>query len=361
MNEQSYLIFELDHGLYGISTDAVQELFFLPELTPVAQALTSVIGIINLRGDILPIIDLYQQLGRKSLPFQLTNSVIVLHWQDQRIGVVVNQVFEVEEIAPNQIQSNHLYVQSIEGETHPLIAGIARVDTTLVTILDPENLVFNANTFSMHPDAGLKQQLHQNLELTDLHTADGNPPSDVTNNSLYAHLSSVERDILRQRSLNLMQSISTQDSAGLMPLAVVGLEGEYFGLGLETIHEFTDIRKTAPVPCCPSHILGNMNLRGEIVTLVDISHVLNLVTSSKKNRQKAIVVRLQDLSVGIAVDDIFDVTYIDPTQVSVPPVAVDASANDYLQGVTSYGGKMLGIINLPRILSGDALVVNEEV
>jgi purine-binding chemotaxis protein CheW len=177
--------------------------------------------------------------------------------------------------------------------------------------------------------------------------------------SLFAHLSTDEQQILRSRSESLRQAVDTQDTVGV-PITVIRLAGEYFGLSLETVHEFTDIRKVTPVPCCPPHILGNMNLRGEIVTLVDISQAVNLLIDSSNFRRKAIVVRMDDVVAGIAVDEIVDVIHLDLTQISTVPVAIHSASDEYLQGVASYQDKMIGIINLSKILSSGVLVVNED-
>ncbi|MBG1259194.1 chemotaxis protein CheW [Nostoc commune] len=65
---------------------AVQELFFLPEVTAIAVTSGTILGVINLRGKFLPVMDLYRRLEQACPPFQLTDSMIVLEWQTQRAG-----------------------------------------------------------------------------------------------------------------------------------------------------------------------------------------------------------------------------------------------------------------------------------
>jgi purine-binding chemotaxis protein CheW len=141
----------------------------------------------------------------------------------------------------------------------------------------------------------------------------------------------------------------------------VGLGGEYFGFGLETVYEFTEIHKITPIPCCPPHIVGNINLRGEIVTLININNVVDLPMKAVRSQPQAVVVRLDQRVAGIAVDDIFDVTYIHPSQVSAAPVALHSAKDEYLQGVAPYQDKMMSIINLSKLLTSEVLIVNEEV
>lgn len=361
MNEQSYLIFELGQSRYGISTAIVEELSLLPNIVPIPETPTHVVGLINLRGEILPIINLHQRLGQASLPYQLTDSIIVLQWQNQRIGILVNRVCEVEAIAPSQIQFYSEEARSPRGRSDALIGGIASLGADLVVLLDPESLVQSSSRLILSHQPVASEGLNGNGQNYPHHgSQSGAVVANQDGASLFSHLSADAQQILQTRAENLRQPVETQDASGV-PVAVVELGDEYLGLSLETVHEFIDIRRVTPVPCCPSHILGNINLRGEIITLVDISHVINVPTDASKLRRKAIVVRLDQLTAGIAVDQIFDLIYLDPAQISEAPVAIHSNSDEYLQGVASYQNKMMSIINLSKVLTADALVVNEDV
>lgn len=343
MNAQSYLIFKLNQSHYGIPVTAVQELFFLPEVTAITKTPPGVLGVINLRGELLPVIDLHQQLGQPRLPLQLTDSMIVLEWQTQRVGIIVNQVDEVQAIALAQITSNLYEADSQIG----LAIAIATVEDEIVTLLNPELLVQYGTG-----KTALK------------HSSDSSFVQ-----GLYDHFDAQARQILRERTAGLQGSaIAEQDSAELIPLAVVGLGGEYFGFELETVHEFTEIHKVTPIPCCPPHIVGNINLRGEIVTLINISDVVDLSMNAvrpaaklQRSQPQAVIVRLDQRVAGIAVDDIFDVVYIHPSQMTTVPLAMNSAKDDYLQGVAPYQNRMMSIINLSKLLTSEVLVVNEEV
>ncbi|MEH2326508.1 MAG: chemotaxis protein CheW [Nostoc sp.] len=361
MSDKSYLIFNLNHTSYGIPTTAVQELFFLPEVTAIADTPSTILGVINLRGKFLPVMDLSRRLEKARPPFQLTDSMIVLEWQTQRIGIIVSQVDSVQAIAPDRIAAN-VCGQSKESLQDRLVTGIANVEEGIVILLNPELLVQHAlieTAFNLNSD------FNNGL----VNDALKHPTNSTLNQGLYDHFDSQERQILQERTEALRCAIADEDSAWLMPLAVVGLGGEYFGFGLETVHEFTEIHKITPIPCCPPHIVGNINLRGEIVTLININDVVNLPMNEVRSAtaggspspQQAVVVRLDQRVAGIAVDDIFDVTYIHPSQMIAPPIALHSAKDDYLQGVAPYRDRMMSIINLSKLLTSEVLVVNEEV
>jgi CheW-like domain len=92
MASKPYLIFDLDDSQYGIDASLVKEIFPLPELTPVPEAPPDIIGILNLRGEVLPIMHLGLRLGRSTIAFKLSDQCFVCRSQgnqaraDRRAG-----------------------------------------------------------------------------------------------------------------------------------------------------------------------------------------------------------------------------------------------------------------------------------
>lgn len=349
MSQHSYLIFELNGTAYGIPTIAVREIFLLPTVTPIAEASIGVLGVINVRGTILSIVDLHALLKLPAPPLQATDSIIVVQSENQQVGIVVQQVNDVQFILPDQIQTH--YQQTLNCTSRFPLVGIATLDSKLVTLIDPVELFRNLK------QAGLCTT-GSNHQSNDHETA----PSDTHfRHHLYDHLPPNIQQLLQQRSLHLQTPFTSEDTTSLIPLAVIQLNQEYFGIGLELVQELVTIRKITAIPCCPDHILGNMNLRGEIITLVDMSHLLNLLCNTSQKRPKAIIARWQDAAIGIAVDDVVDVTYIDLAQVAIAPVAIQPLNHDYLQGIVRYQEKMMSVIDLEKLIMSESLVVNETV
>lgn len=363
---QPYLIFLLNDSLYGIPALSVQEIFSLPEVTAIAEAPTDIIGIINLRGEILPVMDLSLRLGYQSLNYQLTDSIIVVEWENQvKVGIVVNQVYEVKSIATSAITNSIDYgrrviqdskkTDSINNKSSKnFLTGVAQVEDDLVMLLSAERLIHyveesavteNSPDFlKTSPDIFLKMQQAR------LVTFCPDAPPAV-------------KQVFRQRARNLMSVSQNQDFTGLIPLAVISLNEEFFGVNLEVVREFTDIYQVTPVPCTPSHIVGNINLRGEIVTLVDIRHILNMSfhRQERKHQSKAMIIEVGDLVAGIKVDQVHDVMYLNPSEMGIIPTAVHSSHDEYLRGTTPYQQKIMSILDLPKIITQGGLVVEEEI
>ncbi len=356
MEQKPYLIFSLNGCRYGVEASCVQEVFFLPELTPVAEAPPDIVGVINLRGNILPVMDLDLRLGHRAREYQLTDSVIVLDLQGFQIGIIVHQVHEVQDLAPEEVTRELFYGRKLPAHSHPFVSGVAKVGGGIVMLLNHENLI----RYSEAVEPLISDESADRFAASENYSKESEAVQRAPR-VFCPHATAESRAIFRERAENLRSSTDQQDFAGLLPLAIIGLQGEYFGLELEMVREFTDIRKVTPIPCTPAHIVGNMNLRGEIVTLVDIRSLLNLPLTGITQASKAMVIHIEDVVAGVTVDEVFDVMYLHPEQIKPIPAAVHSANDEYLRGTAPYGDKMMTLLDMPKILTKGELTVNEEV
>ncbi len=363
METQTYLIFELNDLQYGLKTDQVREIFQLPELTPMADAPGDIIGILNLRGAILPVMHLAKRLGQDMPTCQVSDSVIVIEWQGIQIGMVVNGVHDVQTLPPSIIEAAPTY--EFRQSVHSAFAsGVAKVDDHLILLLNPESLIRQTDEVAMMVwEANL-----DNIEEDDSAKAypeeqvfDAQPIPVLTNFfSLYCPNSTLEEQaIFQQRAVKLRHALAgSSNSDKLMPLAVIKLADEYFGLELGQIQEFINIRRVQPIPCCPSHIMGNINLRGDIMTLIDIRETLNLAQTVAQ-ASKAVVIEVDDIVAGITVDQVLDVVYLPLSEISAMPAALSQHSQAFFQGATQYHQKSLSILDLSKVFSQGGLLVDQ--
>ncbi|MDZ4872721.1 MAG: hypothetical protein CLLPBCKN_002117 [Chroococcidiopsis cubana SAG 39.79] len=367
METKPYLIFSLHNLRYGIDATLVQEIFLLPELNPIIEAPTDIVGILNLRSQLIPIMHLGLRLGYKMQNCHLSDSVIVLQWQDLQIGIIVNSVYEVKNISPEVIETNISYGR-VKESTARFIHSIAKLDADIIMLLDPEQLICSASVEDILPvlnrDSDEIEAFGDRPQLKEkeIHLSDRESIHKYSFYDLYyPQVTPQETAIFRERAENLRRQAESSDFTGLIPLAVFGLNDEYFGLDLDVVREFTNICHVTQIPCCPNHIVGNVNLRGEIVTLVDIRQALNLALDRDRTTSKAIVISFNETIAGIPVDEVFDVMYLRPSDLTPVPVAVHSANDEYLRGNAPYLEKMLTVLDLPQLLSKNSLVVDEEI
>ncbi len=323
MPDQSYLIFTLNGERFAIDALPVRESIYLPELTPVEEVPPFIAGAFNFRGKIVHVIDLHLLLGHPHRRYHVSDMVIVVDLNGSLSGVIVSNVLDVITIRANDIE---------ETPDHRFITGEAKVGGDIVMILDNRAIA----------DCLLQPYPFHNGEAADKKRG-----------------FAFEDPIFHDRARALIQPPGSLTLGGLTPLAVVGLNSEYYGIDLESVSEFSNARDVTPVPCTPPHIIGNMNLRGDILTLVDIRGMLNLPHAESACLNKVIVTHTNGLIAGIMVDEVFEVVYLSPSDI-IPVPSMVRTNNEYITGEASYAGKMLSILDLKKILTKDDLIVSDE-
>lgn len=138
-----YLTFNLDGEEYGVDILRVQEIKGWSGVTPMPNMPESVLGVINLRGDIVPVIDLRRCFNIESVPFDETTVVIVLRVSDSRneertLGIVVDGVSEVHSIPASEVKPAPDLGSVIDAGS---VRGLATRDNRMIIILDIDHLI----------------------------------------------------------------------------------------------------------------------------------------------------------------------------------------------------------------------------
>lgn len=132
------LIFPLNNQLYALDISIVEELIPLPELTQIGATLPFIKGVIDLRGTILPIIDLKVRLGLATRPYELDDAVVVVKVATLVAGLIVDAGSFVTEFPSHEISSSP---EVIKGIAQEYIAGWGRTEKGLFILLEPEKLL----------------------------------------------------------------------------------------------------------------------------------------------------------------------------------------------------------------------------
>ena len=360
MKSHSYLTFSLNNRLYAINTVYVKETFALPELTPIVKASHDIVGTVNFRGETLPVMDFsFRFGGDKPVDYRLTDSVIVLKWEDLSVGVIVNAIHELISLSPEEI-TTELGEKGLAGiKQDKSIAGIAISAGNILILSNPGNWIRYGE---------IQQVLFVSKYLKDEIDGFNANKLSAKNSDLLLSQQSVfcanatleERAIFRERADQLMLSTQNSDLKNLKPLTVFSLNSNFFGIDLKMVREFAEIRKVTPIPCVGRQIIGNMNLRGEILTLVDICGLLNLPPLGSSHCSKAIVVEVESIVGGVVVEEVCDVMFfLNPLDITVVPTSMYSTHDQYLLGTVPYREKMMSLLNLPKILLQGGLIVDE--
>ena len=133
-----YLTFRLGGEEYGIDILRVQEIRSYEVPTRLANAPSFVKGVINLRGVIVPIIDLRLKLGCETVDYTPFTVVIVLNVKGTELGAVVDSVSDVVGLTPSSIKPAPQFQGRIDSN---YVTGIAKLDDRMLVVMDIESLM----------------------------------------------------------------------------------------------------------------------------------------------------------------------------------------------------------------------------
>lgn len=136
MNMQM-VVFKLSNEEFAIEVSSIEAIIKLQAITKVPHAPAHVVGVTNLRGNIVPVIDLKKRLNLLETEHNADTRIIVAILQDSKVGMVVDAVSQVIEIDESQIEPTPQITTSIDSA---YIRGIVKVEKLLVILLDLEKI-----------------------------------------------------------------------------------------------------------------------------------------------------------------------------------------------------------------------------
>jgi purine-binding chemotaxis protein CheW len=119
----------------------------------------------------------------------------------------------------------------------------------------------------------------------------------------------------------------------------------FFGVDVLNVQEVLCAQQMSPVPRAPGVIEGLINLRGQIVTAIDMRRRLHLDPRAEGDRSMNIVVRTADGAVSLVVDEIGDVLEVDSAAYERPPDNLDPAARELIRGVYSLKDRLLLVLD----------------
>ncbi len=137
------------------------------------------------------------------------------------------------------------------------------------------------------------------------------------------------------------------------------LGSEGYAIPLLTVKEVIALPEVTPVPNTPSHFLGIMNLRGQVISIIDLRAKMG-IKASPTSETAVVICDLNNLSLGIVVDAINSVLHPKADEVAERPNLSGNKAAEYVTAVYHHGGdKMLLFLDLNKVFAEDLKLVNK--
>jgi Chemotaxis signal transduction protein len=136
------------------------------------------------------------------------------------------------------------------------------------------------------------------------------------------------------------------------------LASETYGIEAIFVREIHQLRDLTPLPGVPPFVLGIANVRGQILSVVDLKKFLNLPDKGLGEFNKLVIIRNERMEFGILADAIIGTRSIPLDAIQAPPVTITGIGAEYLKGIT---GERTVVLDAQKILDDEKIIVNDVV
>jgi len=145
------------------------------------------------------------------------------------------------------------------------------------------------------------------------------------------------------------QSQSSDDP--ILQYVTFQLDHETYGINVMQIQEVLRYTEIAPVPGAPDYVLGIINLRGNVVTVIDTRKRFGLSESEVTDQTRVVVIEVDNQVVGILVDSVAEVVYLRQSEMETAPNVGNEESAKFIQGVCNKNGELIILVEFEKMMS----------
>lgn len=139
------------------------------------------------------------------------------------------------------------------------------------------------------------------------------------------------------------------------------LDGETYGINVMQVQEVLRHTEIAPVPGAPAYVLGIINLRGNVVTVIDTRHRFGIASSAITDQTRIVIIEAENHVVGILVDAVAEVVYLRQSEIETAPNVGNDESAKFIQGVCHKNDQLLILVELDKLLTEEQWSEIEEI
>ncbi len=128
---------------------------------------------------------------------------------------------------------------------------------------------------------------------------------------------------------------------------------EKYGINVMQVQEVLRVSEIAPVPGAPAYVLGIINLRGNVVTVIDTRNRFGLMSREQDDSTRIVIIETDEHIIGIMVDSVAEVVDLQASDIETAPNVGNEESSKYIQGVTSRDNELLILVDLNKFLSDE--------
>ncbi|NOX54588.1 MAG: purine-binding chemotaxis protein CheW [Planctomycetes bacterium] len=310
------LVFSVGEMQLGVDIEQVSYLVRMVEITPVPEARPHVEGVIDLRGQVVPIISLNRLFGQACATSPLDMHILIGSIGGRHIGLTVESVSDLYHVSPEHLQP----AEQTSGAAS-LFRSVARVDNGIVFVLDLNKIVELQGTV----DWGA--------------AAESAAPSSA---------SPEVRAALRQRTAVLREA-GTEEEVLFKGFLIIGLGNEKYAIERSEVEKIVVVTDIASVPGTAEHFAGLTNFAGDICWVVDLKKLLGLRPTLPGNEERIVVLNYNGARFGFLADTVFDVANIPASAVRPAVTASERTEGSFVSEEIYWQDELIGVLDLSKL------------
>ena len=329
------LHFVVGSDSYGLDINQVKEVIEfrqMSRITRIPMVHESILGVINLRGQIIPVVDSSVRLYNRKTDINLQSSIVIVDvsnsGEHEKVGLMINAVKGVEDIGKNDITDVPDFGTKIRQE---FIDKIVNIKDTFVVLLNIDELL-NINELSELKSVGVNfEKLMSVKSVTDTELTFGQEAKE--------------------------QNEKNEETGDEHVFVTFNVYNEIYGIDIKDIHEIINITKMTSIPNTLPFMKGVINLRGRVVPVVDMRERCGLELIEYNNKTPILIIELQNTLIGLIIDSVYNVVKYPVSKIQHPPHYSAKIDSDFIDGLVQLDDKTIITINVRKILTTEEHVL----
>ena len=129
------------------------------------------------------------------------------------------------------------------------------------------------------------------------------------------------------------------------------LDGEVYGINVMQVQEVLRVTEIAPVPGAPDYVMGIINLRGNVVTVIETRKRFGLQSGEIDDSSRVVISEAGGYVVGILVDSVAEVVDLKRSEIESSPNVGNEESSKYIEGVATHNDNLLILVDINKLLS----------
>jgi purine-binding chemotaxis protein CheW len=155
----------------------------------------------------------------------------------------------------------------------------------------------------------------------------------------------------RHRSMAIKTAKNAEDT--VLQWVTFLLQGEKYGINVMQVQEVLRYTEIAPVPGAPSYVLGIINLRGNVVTVLDTRDRFGLPPADVTDQTRIVIIEAGKHVIGVLVDAVAEVVYLSQSEIETAPNVGNDDSAKFIQGVCHKNNELLILVELAKLLTDE--------